>query len=263
MNKPNPFAKVWNRYDDLMKQETEKNTDILFKSNYAPLYSIQGVFSHGRLNINLSDLYTFLIQEVGRFCEHYASDFLITYDSLTRVIENPNPNMKTTYRFIGIRQSGVDDIAYVLSRFTQDNPNVLTHYYRKLYALRITHMGKEKSPNHAAYVLVELRDFTGQIYSIINDIKQTGFTVNDYYQQSDDEKAADILSNLHQMQSYIRKIQDYREGTLEDIRNMKNPPVAPSQLSFIRENLNQAYLQLNAAMEQMTPYLKERDENYE
>lgn len=46
-------------------------------------------------NLNVSDIATRLIQEVGRFCERYASDFIIGWDAVRRHLE-PRPIWSTT-----------------------------------------------------------------------------------------------------------------------------------------------------------------------
>lgn len=225
MQKPNPFTTLWDKYDKLLTRDKENHeNDTYFKSGYEPLYHEQGVFSNGRLNINLSSLYTFLIQKIGKYCDYYASDFLITYDSLKRLIENTCPDTPTTYRFIGIRESGVDDVAYVLSRLTQDNPSVLASYYRKLYGLRIKHEGLDHSPKHAAYVHIELRDFSGEIYSLADKLQKENYKVDDYYHPSDHEKCLNVLQDLHTMQNLIRILNDYRDGILEQLHNIKDKP---------------------------------------
>lgn len=261
MKKPNPFEANWKKYDELLEKDKNQHTDdIYYKSGYEPLYKIQGVFSNGRLNINLSDMYNFLIQEVGRFCEHYASDFLITYDSLTRLIENTCPDNPTTYRFIGIRESGVDDVAYVISRMTKDHPEYLASYYRKLYAIRIRHEGLDHSPKHATYVHVELRDFTGNIYNMTANIQKSGFSVDDYYQQNNIEKSLDILQDLHTIQNLIRKIGDYREGVLENIRRLndaaKPDSVTEIYISKMREDIQNMENRIYTEMQEVSTYMQ-------
>ena len=38
-------------------------------------------------NLNMSSISTRLIQDVGRFCERYASDFLISWDAVRKQLE--------------------------------------------------------------------------------------------------------------------------------------------------------------------------------
>lgn len=89
-------------------------------------------------DINLSSIATILIQNVGRFCERYASDFLITWNSVNRILESDEQNFDELILF-GIRENGVDHDAYILSNLEQykNLPGYFDHYYRKIFALRL------------------------------------------------------------------------------------------------------------------------------
>ena len=42
-------------------------------------------------DVNLSTIATMLIQSVGRFAESYASDFIISWDTVRDIIKNAEP----------------------------------------------------------------------------------------------------------------------------------------------------------------------------
>jgi len=73
-------------------------------------------------NINMSSIATRLIQDVGRFCERFASDFVISWDIVREHLE-PRP-IDNPYRAVvvfGIRRSGVDHNTFFMSRLRNDN----------------------------------------------------------------------------------------------------------------------------------------------
>ena len=47
-------------------------------------------------NLNLSNIITRLIQDVGRFCERFASDFIISWDMVRKQLE-PRPVTEPYY----------------------------------------------------------------------------------------------------------------------------------------------------------------------
>lgn len=125
------------------------------------------------VNINISDITTFLIQNVGRYCDRYASDLLISHESLINTINNLNPDRKTEYLWLGLRESGVDGIAYIIASMKDHSPEYIAAYYRKVFCIKISSvfMGK---------FTVELADMSNDIYSIACKVKETDFTLQDY-----------------------------------------------------------------------------------
>lgn len=113
---------------------------------------VMGSFADGRISINLSDIYTKLIQEAGRLCDHYASDLLISIDTVKKFVNNPDKwdkyennveyfkNDKGTEQIsflFGFRESGVDHREYVESIEEQYGEH-WGMYYRALWELTIT-----------------------------------------------------------------------------------------------------------------------------
>ena len=157
----------------------KQNPFILAWLKATPLFSDAGVvYDHtdnfsNPVNINISDITTFLIQNVGRYCDRYASDMLISHESLINIINNLNPDRKTEYLWLGLRESGVDGIAYIISNMKEHSPEYISEYYRKVFCIKISFvfMGK---------FTVELADISNDIYSIACKVKETDFTLQDY-----------------------------------------------------------------------------------
>lgn len=96
-------------------------------------------------DINLSSIASLLIQECGRWTDRYASDFLITWDSVRSMLEDectPDKGPVEGLFLFGIRQDGVDHTSFLMSRIKRDirpyQPAYAdTHEYRRIYALYI------------------------------------------------------------------------------------------------------------------------------
>lgn len=96
-------------------------------------------------DINMSSIASLLIQECGRWTDRYASDFLITWDSVRSMLEDectPDKGPAEGLFLFGIRQDGVDHTGFVMSRIKQgiqpyQPAYANTREYRRIYALYI------------------------------------------------------------------------------------------------------------------------------
>lgn len=91
--------------------------------------------SDGKFDVNLSSEFTILIQNAGRWCEHYASDILIDIDAVKHLIDNwlDETSKELEFKFLfGFRQSGVDSESFITARW--DNR---FNEYRAIYAWEI------------------------------------------------------------------------------------------------------------------------------
>lgn len=96
----------------------------------------------GRYEINYSSILTRLIQEAGRFCESFASDLFIDWESVLDFIkEHDGAEIDTAFLF-GFRQYGVDHLEYVLSRYNQSGDKA-QYNYRSLWRLDVKADGDE------------------------------------------------------------------------------------------------------------------------
>lgn len=115
-------------------------------------------------DINVSDIATRLIQETGRWVEHWASDFIITWDTVRKCI---NEHMKTTdilptkVFFFGLRSNGVDHTEYIASNLYGDT-GLNPYLYRKVFAVQVMDVTDDDTDKR---VLVTLKDVTSRIVS--------------------------------------------------------------------------------------------------
>ena len=108
---------------------------------YKPIEDSGRIDSYtGKYSINYSSILTRLIQEAGRFCEHYASDLFIDWETVMDAI-NCADEIDRTFLF-GFRQYGVDGNSFVFSRYNS-NGNKARYNYRSMWRLDIEADGKE------------------------------------------------------------------------------------------------------------------------
>ena len=88
--------------------------------------------SNQEYSINLSSIYTKLIQETGRFCERFASDVLYGIKTLESFMNETGPFEVT--EFFGLRENGVDGFEYIMHNFKN---GYSASYYRKIYAVKL------------------------------------------------------------------------------------------------------------------------------
>lgn len=121
-------------------------------------------------NLNLSSIATRLIQDVGRFCEHYASDFIISWDAVRKQLEPQSITEEPYYavEIFGIRRSGVDHNHFFMSHLRNDSRGgffCCEHVYRKVLALGIEIQPAEYSGGWPR-VTCTLKDLTDESWHI-------------------------------------------------------------------------------------------------
>ena len=89
----------------------------------------EGYVYQGKTEINMSSIYTKLIQEAGRYCDFYASDLLFDIDKIHKIIQSGESG--TVY--IGFRNSGVDGNEFISVR----EPSVIDSEYHAIYRVEI------------------------------------------------------------------------------------------------------------------------------
>ena len=89
--------------------------------------------------INISSEMSFLIKEAGRVCESFASDIFYDLKELHRdLVDEPVLSQQDDYLWIvGIRESGCDGKTFISIRLADMTAE---RNYRKLYAIRVTHI---------------------------------------------------------------------------------------------------------------------------
>lgn len=197
MEKQNPFTLAWLKAKPLFSDTGE-------------VYDNPYNFSNP-VNINISDITTFLIQNVGRYCDRYASDLLISHESLINTINNLNPDRKNEYLWLGLRESGIDGIAYIIASMKDHSPEYIAAYYRKVFCIKISSvfMGK---------FTVELADMSNDIYSIACKVKETDFTLEDY-DASIGNKNNNYNDKLYEMLHDIRHLSQTTSILKENPKN--------------------------------------------
>ena len=91
---------------------------------------------HLAANINVSSIATKLIQEAGRWCTSFASDFLVQWIPIANGLEDGT--LRSKRKIFGFRESGVDHEGFLLNRYTTYSDSVTAaYYYRSIWRLDI------------------------------------------------------------------------------------------------------------------------------
>lgn len=105
-------------------------------SGYISAYS-------GRFDVNTSSILTRLIQEAGRFCEHFASDLFIDWKSIESFIDESAGKMESKTFLLGFREYGVDGNSFIFSRYNGGAYLCPEKEYRSIWRLDIDARGDE------------------------------------------------------------------------------------------------------------------------
>lgn len=104
---------------------------------------------NGRVDINLSGVYTKLIQEAGRWCERFASDILYDIQSIDEWIKEWDTHNDSRKFLMGFREDGVDSAAPILYQY-QEYGYAARYRYRAMWALEVR---KDREENRIYYDL--------------------------------------------------------------------------------------------------------------
>lgn len=120
-----------------MKKEYTINDFRVNTYAYKPIVDDgrRGYYS-GKYEVNYSSILTRLIQEAGRFCERFASDLFIDWESVVRWIDNADKGDEIVFLF-GFRQDGVDGNSFILSRYNNGCYSCPEKEYRSMWRLDI------------------------------------------------------------------------------------------------------------------------------
>ena len=139
--------------------------ELAFDSiNTEPIYQELGT----KDTINTSSIATFLIQNVGRFCERYASDFLITWNSLTEYIDEPlTTNDDCKFFTFAIRKHGVDGNEFLMARINEWYNRYelyrVQKFYRHIYVVKIEKQKSNIDKTSTNDIIVTLQEITNCI----------------------------------------------------------------------------------------------------
>lgn len=85
-------------------------------------------------DINVSDIMSYLIKEVGEKVANYQSDLYYDLKSLEKLIDEWKPNTEAEDIYVGLRESGVDGGTFVICRAVNSNSvNEFIDSYIDLY----------------------------------------------------------------------------------------------------------------------------------
>ena len=104
-----------------------------------------GAFVSEIQNCNFSSEWSRLINEAGRWCESYASDILIDFESIKAYLERLKNGEESEGRefWFGFRQMGVDHLAFIQSRTER---GYASHVYRAVWRWSFTVEEREYGP---------------------------------------------------------------------------------------------------------------------
>lgn len=149
--------------------------ETAYKNQTDIIFTEVGCWSQNeeKYNINYSNIATILIQNVGRFCENYASDFLITWKRVEKSIYLHEKNREII--IFGIRKSGVDHDTYLISNVNtyKHHAGYIENYYRKILALEIRKTDPENRDGCGDCIRMELKDITHHVRFV--DSKNTPY----------------------------------------------------------------------------------------
>lgn len=94
---------------------------------------------------NFSGEWSRLITEAGRWCESYASDILIDFESIRDYLNSlaNGETMENREFWFGFRQSGVDGLSFIKSRTERE---YASHVYRAVWRWSFTVEEREYGP---------------------------------------------------------------------------------------------------------------------
>ena len=110
-----------------------------------------GAFVSEIQNCNFSSEWSRLICEAGRWCESYASDILIDFESIKAYLERLKNGEESEGRefWFGFRQMGVDGKSFIESRTERE---YASHVYRAVWRWRFI----VEERRYGLYVVSEL-----------------------------------------------------------------------------------------------------------
>ena len=110
-----------------------------------------GAFISEIQNCNFSSEWSRLINEAGRWCESYASDILIDFESIKAYLERLKNGEESEGRefWFGFRQMGVDGFSFIQSRTERE---YASHVYRAVWRWRFI----VEERRYGLYVVSEL-----------------------------------------------------------------------------------------------------------
>lgn len=119
--------------------------------------------------INMSSISTRIIQDVGRFCENYASDFIIGWDAVREHLKaRPIDKPYRAIELFAVRRNGVDHDNFFLSRLQDESRDgffCCEQTYRRVLALDIR-IEPSDYPGGRPRVTCTLKNLTDELWRV-------------------------------------------------------------------------------------------------
>ncbi len=114
--------------------------EMNFTANNPEEKVIESTGTQGEWGINASSILSRLIQEAGRYCNHYASDLFIIWNAIQNRINKKT--LETKRYLFGFRENGVDENQLILTRYNKDGDYIANHFitslkYRSIWILDV------------------------------------------------------------------------------------------------------------------------------
>lgn len=130
------------KFEDKYDEEIFNYIDALFNKSNNVKSDSTGQFVNEHVSINLSTIESILIESAGRYCDRYASDILITRDSMVEYI-NEKVSDDYDYFVFAMRKHGADGKSYLHERAKQYDTGYLSQFYRQIYICKVEHIGND------------------------------------------------------------------------------------------------------------------------
>ena len=120
--------------------------------------------------VNISDIMSYLIKEVGEKVTNYQSDLYYDLKILEKMVDEWKPNTEVEDIYVGLRENGVDSIAFIIGRaINSQSTREFIDNYIDLYRISLEE-DTEKLDIIVRLVKLGKADMVA-MYKLINEVK--------------------------------------------------------------------------------------------
>lgn len=142
-------------------QNATESAKMHVDGNGRHVHLIESTYGQNAKNINMSSIYSRLIQEAGRWTINYASDLLYNIKDIAEYIKNPTDEV--AYFPIGVRRNGVDGYNFIINRLLDTRSGLYPYVYpENVYNALLS----VKIINEPGKITVELWDIFHELNTI-------------------------------------------------------------------------------------------------
>lgn len=155
------FSKYKERINTMDKEEMNERFRKIFEKSDKIINNHQTLVTASNMtekDVNLSTIASILIGEAGRWCKTYASDFIITWDTVREAVTkhvSTFDECETDTIVFGFRLHGVDHDSYVNSRIEQPGP--ITNEYISIMAVQVSDYIDEHGYKRVSTILKDIK----------------------------------------------------------------------------------------------------------